>query len=99
MRAECCSFSENLLSKLRIYFAISYSIANKLAFQKFLKSVIEYLLDDNLFLMWDHLFSKLVLLTYCYLLVIQLLEISVNLSEMSFGMSFEAVLYYFQEVP
>ena len=47
MRAECRGFSENLLSKIKIE-----------SFEKFDR----YLLDDNLFLMWNRLFKKLVLL-------------------------------------
>ena len=47
MRTECCGFSENLLSKLKICFACSYLIASKLVSQKFWKNLIEYILGDN----------------------------------------------------
>ena len=56
VRAECCGFPENLLSKLKICFAYSYLIASKRVFQKILKYLIEYLLGNNLFLMWDQRF-------------------------------------------
>ena len=58
MHAECRGFSKNLLSKLKICFANSCLIASKLVSQKFLKNLMEYLLGDNLFLMWITFFKN-----------------------------------------